>query len=187
MGFRWRYWNNLLHRDVGYLVFGLTVVYAVSGIALNHMADWNPNYRKVERVLDIGPLDRERPEEELARTVLQRLKAGGIPKGTFQSDPDTLQVYVEGASYTVDLPTGKVLYEAIRTRPVLHAMNRLHVNAPKRLWTWIADIYAAALLLVGFTGLFILRGRNGLKGRGAWLTATGCVLPLGYWLWWISR
>lgn len=183
----WRRWNNLLHRDVGYLITGMTVVYALSGIALNHMADWNPNYRRVEEVHDIGPMDREQPETELARTALARLKVDTPAKGSYQPDADTLQVFVEGASYTVDLPTGKVLYEAVRPRPVLYAMNRLHVNAPKRVWTWVADLYATALLVVSLTGLFILRGRNGLKGRGAWLTGLGCLVPLTYWLWWISR
>ena len=46
--FKWRKWNNILHRDIGYIIVGLTLVYGVSGIAVNHTADWNPNYT-VER------------------------------------------------------------------------------------------------------------------------------------------
>ena len=41
--FRWRRWNNVLHRDLGYLVFALTFLYAVSGVAVNHTHQWNPN------------------------------------------------------------------------------------------------------------------------------------------------
>ncbi|MCB9249542.1 MAG: hypothetical protein H6613_13835 [Ignavibacteriales bacterium] len=33
-----------LHRDVGYIAFGLTIIYSISGIAVNHVSDWNPNY-----------------------------------------------------------------------------------------------------------------------------------------------
>jgi hypothetical protein len=36
--------NYILHRDLGYLFFGMCIVYAVSGIALNHIRDFNPNY-----------------------------------------------------------------------------------------------------------------------------------------------
>ncbi len=36
--------NRITHRDIGYLIAGLTIIYAVSGIALNHKHDWNPNY-----------------------------------------------------------------------------------------------------------------------------------------------
>ena len=36
--------NRITHRDIGYLIAGLTLIYALSGIALNHKHDWNPNY-----------------------------------------------------------------------------------------------------------------------------------------------
>ncbi len=32
--------NNALHRYLGYFFFGMTVVYAFSGLALNHIHDW---------------------------------------------------------------------------------------------------------------------------------------------------
>jgi hypothetical protein len=38
----WRKWFRIIHRDFGYLFFGVTLVYAVSGIAINHLDDWNP-------------------------------------------------------------------------------------------------------------------------------------------------
>lgn len=39
----WRRWSIVLHRDVGYLATAMTLAYAISGIAVNHIADWNPN------------------------------------------------------------------------------------------------------------------------------------------------
>ena len=36
--------NRVTHRDMGYLIAGLTIIYALSGIALNHKNNWNPNY-----------------------------------------------------------------------------------------------------------------------------------------------
>ena len=44
MRINWRKWNRVLHRDLGYLFFGMSVIYALSGIALNHVNDWNPSY-----------------------------------------------------------------------------------------------------------------------------------------------
>jgi hypothetical protein len=41
----------------------------------------------------------------------------------------------------------------------------------------MADAYALALALLAVTGLFVLRGRNGITGRGAWLTAIGVAVP----------
>ena len=34
---RWRGWLRAVHRDFGYLAVGFTLIYAVSGIAINHI------------------------------------------------------------------------------------------------------------------------------------------------------
>jgi signal transduction histidine kinase len=35
----WRRWSIVLHRDVGYLAVAMTLAYAISGIAVNHVVD----------------------------------------------------------------------------------------------------------------------------------------------------
>ena len=57
----WRRWNNIIHRDLGYLCFGLTIIYVISGVAVNHIHDWNHTY-KIEKVKrNIGPqVDQQR-------------------------------------------------------------------------------------------------------------------------------
>jgi hypothetical protein len=42
----------------------------------------------------------------------------------------------------------------------------MHLNHPKKLWTWMADIYAAVLIILAVTGLFVLKGKKGITGRG---------------------
>ena len=180
----WRRWNAATHRDVGYVTVALTVAYAISGLAVNHIASWNPNYAKVKEVRQIQPLSRTDPTEALVRAAQAQLQPEGRFKSAFQPDDDTLNLYYERASYAVDLPTGTVLVEAVRPRPVLYAMNQLHLNAPKRLWTVIADLYAVALIVLAFTGLFILKGPQGFLGRGLWLTGAGAAVPVAYWIWW---
>ena len=39
-----RKWSRILHRDIGFFFIGTTILYGLSGIALNHLSDWNPNY-----------------------------------------------------------------------------------------------------------------------------------------------
>ena len=65
---------------------------------------------------------------------------------------------------------------------MLYAFNQLHLNTPKRLWTWVADIYAIGLIVLAVTGMFVLKGRTGITGRGAWLTGAGVLLPVIYWV-----
>jgi uncharacterized protein len=177
----WRHLNNVLHRDIGYLAVGLTIVYGVSGLAVNHVRDWNPSYR-VERVaLTIAPI-RATDRDTIVAEAREKLGATQPPRNVFRPDPDTLQLFFREGNYTIDLPTGRVIAERTRPRPVLYEFNQLHLNTPKRLWTWIADLYAIALILLAVTGMFVLKGRTGITGRGAWLTGAGAALPLAYWV-----
>ena len=51
---KWRKFNIIIHRDLGYLCFGLTILYVISGVAVNHIHDWNPTY-EIEKTLN--PVD----------------------------------------------------------------------------------------------------------------------------------
>jgi hypothetical protein len=179
---KWRKWNNILHRDIGYLVFAMTLIYGVSGIAVNHTGDWNPNFSQEKEILSIEPVAGE-DAAEIRQLVMERLGLREVPRSAFRPDPETIQLFYPGRTYSVDLPTGQVVVENVRTRPVLFEVNQLHLNAPKKAWTWIADLYALSLIVVAITGLFVLKGRKGITGRGAWLTLLGTLLPVGYWIW----
>jgi len=179
---RWRRWNRAIHRDLGYLCFGLTIVYAVSGVVLNHIHEWNPNYAIRRTTEPLSGVDLS-PGGGLADRVLAHLGLPGPVRSTFQPDPDTLQIFLADGPLTVDLARGTVTREVVAERPVLRPMNALHLNAPKRLWTWVADLYAVSLLVLAVTGILLVQGRHGLRGRGAWLTALGVALPLVFLVW----
>ena len=179
MAINWHRLNRVLHRDIGYLAAGMTLLYALSGILLNHIHDWNSNYR-IERasgVIELPPLSGE-VDAPFVDEVLRRTGEGRRPRGTFRPDPRTLQIFLDERVLTVDLETGEVDGEVARERFLLRAMNALHLNQAGAGWMWFSDIYAAALCLMAVTGLFVLRGKQGIKGRGAWLTAAGVLLPL---------
>lgn len=180
---KWRKWNNIIHRDVGYVCAGLTVIYVISGVAVNHIADWNPNFavdRRVVAVAGVTPAELATPDG--VRAVLARTGLGPDFRTTFRTDSATLRVFVEDGVVDVDFEAGTATVEVVRPRPILRQANFLHLNHAKRLWTWMADLYAAALGLLAITGLFVLKGKTGITGRGAWLTGAGVVIPLVF-LW----
>jgi uncharacterized protein len=179
----WRRWNNVLHRDIGYLCVGLTLVYVVSGVAVNHIGDWNPSYAVERREVPVGlPADLAAGADGSVRTTLVRLGLEPRYRTTFRTDSATLRVFVADGIVDLHLRTGRATVEVVRRRPVFQAVNFLHLNHPKKLWTWVADLYAAALGALAVTGLFMLKGRTGITGRGAWLTASGVAVPLVF-LW----
>ncbi len=169
--------NRAIHRDLGYLFFGMTIIYAISGIALNHRHHWNPNY--IIRHDTIGvelPGEVELRNRDLAENILSSLPENPRYR-THISTPSQYKIFIEGGSVTFNTETGEGVVETIRRRRVLHQFNSLHYNRPRKLWTWFADAYGAGLLVLAVTGLFILKGKNGITRRGAWLTATGIVVP----------
>jgi hypothetical protein len=180
---QWRRWNNILHRDLGYLCAGLTIVYVVSGIAVNHVHQWNPTYhveRREATITPVGP-DELRASGTIGR-ILGELGLALTYRTTFQPDANTLRIFVEDGTVDLELATGHATVEIVRERAVLGPANFLHLNHPKRLWTWMADLYAVALGLLAVTGLFVLKGKKGITGRGAWLTAIGIAIPVVF-LW----
>ena len=176
---KWRKWNIIIHRDLGYLCAGLTVVYAISGVAVNHRADWNPSFSITRETVHLGAVDREGPASpEFVARVLGEVGLEGPVRGTFRPDPESIDIFLEGSTVSVDLTTGEATYEQVRARPILRVANALHLNEPKKLWTWMADLYAVSLLVLAATGLFVIKGKKGITGRGAWLTGMGVAIPV---------
>lgn len=185
MEFKWRKWNNILHRDIGYLVVAMTWIYGISGLAVNHMADWNPNYKIEKEMLKIEPIN-AKEKNAIVKDALSKLQLNDEPSNSFRPDPETLQLFYDKKTYSIDLPTGNVLVEETKPRPVLYAMNQLHLNAPKKLWTFIADLFALSLIMMATTGMFMLKGPAGITGRGKWLVAIGVLVPALYWIYWMN-
>lgn len=172
----WRRWNSLLHRDIGFLCIGLTLLYAISGVAVNHIKTWNPSY-SVERVeTNIGPVSGDPADAATLRMILARLGESGKLENSYRPDRGSLQLFVEGRSITVELASGQVVHDRAVPRPVLREMNFLHLNHPKKAWTWFADLYAVALAFLAISGLLMIRRKT--LWRGLVLTGIGILLPV---------
>jgi hypothetical protein len=170
--------NRVTHRDLGYLIAGLSIIYAVSGIALNHKYDWNPNYiiETLEFTSEVN-FTRETLNKEKALEILKKVPGALEYKTYYFPAGNTLTIFVEGGSVRINIKSGQGTIERISKRPLFYQINFLHYN-PGRWWKYFSDIFCLALILVTITGLFIIKGRNGITRRGAILTAIGIVLPL---------
>ena len=168
-----------LHREAGFLAVGLTLVYAISGIAVNHAHHWDANYSRTEEILQIEPVG-TLPTAEAEPLVLDRLGITGPIKGTWRDSDVLLQIFLEGEQFDVDLATGQVIRRGFAKRPLFFDVNFMHLNSGKQVWTIIADTYAGILILLALTGIFLVKGRKGLSGRGGVTLALGLILPLVY-------
>ena len=83
----------------------------------------------------------------------------------------------ESAVAAAEAAVGEAFYEKLTRRPVLGAMTRLHYN-PGRWWTWFSDLFAVGLVAIVASGLLLLKGPKGLRGRGGVELAAGIAVPL---------
>ncbi len=169
---------RFIHRDLGYIFFAMSVIYGVSGIAINHLNDWDPNYDVEYRDVKIeaGILS-AKPTKKEVLAALNSVGETSPYKKHIMRHASTLKVFIKNGSMIVDLNDGWATIEKIQRRPILHAMNYLHYN-PGNWWTLFSDIFAVALVLMAITGLFMIKGKNGIKRRGAWLTVLGIIIPI---------
>jgi len=176
---RIRPWLRALHRDVGYSAVGLTLVYALSGLAVNHISQWDPNFKNYERVVQLGgPL--AGTDQEQAARVVSALGLRERPRDVYRAAPDRLEITFDRRSLHVDTASGRVIDEGQRPRFLLRVANWLHLNRGKKAWTYFADGYATFLLFLALSGIFMLPGRKGIRGRGAIFVGLGVAVPVLY-------
>ncbi len=169
-----------LHRDLGFLFAGIVLIYAISGLALNHRSTFNPNYSVEVKEISLErrfPSDREAVDREAVDALLAKAgESGNYSKHYFSGQ--TLKVLLKGgSSLTVDLGAPTATLEKVSERVVLGSMTRLHYN-PGRWWTAFSDAFAVSLIVITLTGMAITRGRKGLAGRGGLLFLLGVAVPL---------
>ncbi len=169
--------NIATHRDLGYFFSSLIIVYCISGIALNHINDWNPDFIIHKETVKIsGKYSTKELNDELINSFgrlvgEERFKVYDIPTA------DQVKIYYDNASLHLNFSTGTGVYEKLYRRPLFYQANVLHRNSIKG-WKWASDVFAIMLITINITGLFILKGRYGITGRGKWLIGFGALPPL---------
>ena len=180
----WRKLNRTLHRDIGYFFFGMTLIYGVSGIALNHIDDWDPSYQirndsvVIEPAILRGLTTEGGLTTDEAKHLLKGIDVTSRYKNHYFPVPGILKIFVDGGSVTINEATGKGIVEIVSRRPVFYQFNYLHYNNPKFLWTWFSDIYGGGLVVMAFTGLWMIQGKRGFTGRGKWFVIAGILIPV---------
>ncbi len=171
-----RYWLRVIHRDLGYLAVGLCLVYGISGFLLNHLKGSDPSFKKEEKTLTITKsLSSQQEIKEFWDTQ------DGLPKlkKALKVDEEHFQLLLDGGIGVYNKTNGKVEYETHKKRLFIYWINRLHYNNLEG-WTFMADFFAGTLIFLAISGLFILKGKNGLAKRGKWFVAAGLLIPILY-------
>ncbi len=168
--------NVAWHRDLGYMLSSLIIVYCISGLALNHVDDWNPDFIIHKKTITLS--------KSYSRNTINDRHIAELGVLVGESDykiydfptKDQLKIYYEDATFHVNFSKGKGAYEKVSKRPLFYQTNVIHRNSLKG-WRWASDIFAVLLITITISGLFIMKGKKGIGGRGKWFIAAG-FLPI---------
>lgn len=175
---RLRKLNRLVHRYLGYFFFGMTIIYAISGIAINHLDDWNPNFSVTTKELNTNYKNGTKLTKE---DIFKILENNSISTKTYKSHyypkPHIVKAFLKNGTLQLNIDNGYGQIETLRRRPIIKEFTFLHYN-PVRLWTYFSDFYAVGLFFLAVTGLFVLKGKHGITGITAIiLTTLGIIIP----------
>ena len=163
-----RKWSRIIHRDLSFFFAGMILIYAISGIVMNHRDSINPHYT-VTRTEDLS--DKSKVNEKVILALLEPLNEAGNFTKYYYPKPDRIKVFLKGgSSLVVNTRTKDAVYEGVKRRPLISSMVQLHFN-PGKWWTWFADAFAVS-------GMVMIKGPKGLWGRGGIELVGGILIPI---------
>jgi hypothetical protein len=169
---------RILHRDFGYFIVGMTIVYALSGIYLNHRHDFNPDYKIFITDFQVELPSKSIFTENDIKNALQSVRDEVVYKKHYINNQGLIKIFIENGEAVINPSTGKGTMQYLQRRPFIFSINMLHRANLGTLWKWISDLMAVILIFVAVSGLFILKGKRGFNRWGWWLMVGGIVVPL---------
>ena len=164
---------RIIHRDLGFFVVGITLVYGISGVILNHLGNSDPAYRIETKTIQ---LPANLSETELT-TAWNMDKSLPPLKRIMRINDSRQRLFLEGGTGIYHSSDGSLSYETHTKRVLVYWINRLHYNKVKG-WSPVADFFAGSLILLAISGLLMVKGKRGLAGSGKWYFIIGILIPV---------
>lgn len=180
IGNLFRRYCRTVHTHLSFFFTGVILIYAVSGITMNHLKDFNPKYYiTVNNYAENGifPHSRNFTKKEIIQ-LLKKIDEQNNYIKHFYPNSSTLKVFLKsGSTYVLNIQTGNVTYEGVKIRPVFYQFSYLHYN-PGNWWIYFSDLFAACLILICISGILINKGKRGLFGIGGIELLAGILIPI---------
>jgi hypothetical protein len=153
-----------LHRDLGFIMIGLTLLYSISGISLI--------YR------DTAFLKKER---QITRTIEPNLEAEKLGSALHIRNfeivrTDENRIVFNNGFYNKS--SGVVEYTSIELPQWLSKINSLHKTSSRSPLHWLGIIYGILLFFMAISSLWMFKSGTGLFRRGITLAVGGTVIVL---------
>ncbi len=156
------YYMRALHRDVGFLVVGITLIFCISGILLIFR---DTDLLKKERVI--------------VRTLAPDMASADIGKALHIRDFKVLKqegnvVYFENGTY--DKINGKTSFTSKTLPAFLSKLNTIHKTSSRNFIHWFTLLYGVALLFLAISSFWMYKAKTKMFKRGIVFASVGFVI-----------
>ena len=144
-----RKWSRFIHRDLSFFFSGILIIYALSGIYMNHRDSINPHYtvERVEFNINAYPSGTTLSKEEVIE-LLKPYKLDKLYTKHYYPKNDYMKVFIKGgSSYELNQLSGKGVVEILSKRHFISDMVKLHYN-PGKWWTWFSDVFCVSMIIL---------------------------------------
>jgi len=156
------YYMRTLHRDIGFLVIGFTLIFCISGILLI--------FRETEFL---------KKEQIVEKTMSPNMEGSDISKALHLRDFKILKeegniIYFQNGNY--DKSTGNISYSTKELPSFLNKLNNIHKTSSKSFIHWFTLIYGVALLFLAVSSFWMYKPKTKMFRRGIGFAAIGFVI-----------
>jgi len=156
------YYLRTLHRDIGFFLVGLTMIYCISGILLIYRGTGFLQYKEtIQKKISVGL-----NTNELEKTL-------GLRHFKIEKQDDKT-VYFNGGSY--DRSTGVATYTKSEFPAVLNMFKNVHTITSRNTMHLFATVYAILLLFLAISSFWMYKPGTKLFRRGISFSTAGVIL-----------
>ncbi|WP_417333449.1 hypothetical protein [Halarcobacter sp.] len=179
------------HRDLGYLVIGITIVYSISGIILSVR---DLHLFEKEYILN-ATIEKNIQEKELQNEIVLALSENEqkknlpthIIKKSVLNKFELLENNNEFIKYQISRKkdmkfityyknSGELIYSISGYPTFINSLVQAHKSSSQDKWSYLALAYSVILLFLAISAIFMVKGKYGFKERGIYLTLFGIAL-----------
>jgi hypothetical protein len=178
-----------LHRDLGYFVIGLTLIYAITGIILSGRAlGWLEKTYNADIIMSKN-IEVQEFNSLFINTILEGEIASIFPEDSYESVKEHLKLKVLeekenkkneisfnawrslDVTYNKDTGVTNILY--VGHPVVIKLFLDVHKSTHTKAWFYLAIIYSVILSFLALSSLLMLKGKYGFKRRGIYFMLGG--------------
>lgn len=159
-----QYYMRVLHRDIGFLILGLIVIYSISGIVLTFR---DTNFLKTERQVE-QQLEPDLQANELGEALRMR---------RFSVESEDAEI-IDFGTGTYSKETGLTTYSVYELPVVLEHFNDLHKTMSSGAASPFTTILGFLLLFMAISSFWMFKTTTPHFKRGMLLTVVGVLASI---------